>query len=107
MMMGLFRRRKALPFWAKWRKDGAVVVDGDKAYPHYLEKLHMEPSQFSLEVARRCFTEDLKVKLETPMHIVIVPNPKWRLENYLEGQPGGADAGAAGFRTYYNRCCRT
>ena len=105
--MGWFNRK--MPFWAGRRKDGAILVDSDKAYPLYLEKLHMEASQFSLEVARRCFTQDLKLWLGSQLHIVIVPglHNRWRLDKYPEGQPGGADAGAAGFRTYYNQYCRS
>lgn len=90
-----------LPGWAS--KHGEKIhIDPDKAYPLYLDKLgHAhEPDQYWLEVARRCFTEDLHQIVKGPMHLVIeAKSGQWALRNFAEG--AGAVAGANEFRQYY------
>lgn len=83
------------------------VVDPDIAYPMLLGELKgllhggdESVTQYALEVARRCFTEDLKRMAKCPIMIRILPKEKkWALKNFPPGP--GAEKGAQNFRLYY------
>ncbi len=89
------------PPWARRIGKDHYEVEPSVVYPLFLERLAMEPTQFSLEVARRCMTEELKKAVGRPFRLRIAPDPEWRLENFEPGE--GAPAGAAMFRRYYPR----
>lgn len=85
-----------------------LVVDPDLAYPALLKELapflHLKNddavTQYALEVARRCFTEDLKRIVKGPIVIqILAKDKKWALRNFPSGP--GASAGANNFRLYY------
>lgn len=104
--MKIFDKIKAmfsgLPSFAEER-DGKIYVDPDKAYPLYLDKIGATGiDQCWLEIARRCFTEDLAKAVNSPVHIVILrKDGKWALKNFPVGL--GAEFGAASFRMHYNK----
>ena len=88
----------------KFRK---VVVRPSVVYPHFLQLMEIpKPTQYWLEVARRCFTQVLKETIApTPLHLSIRAvddeDRKWALCNFPPGD--GADRGAVEFRRFYNR----
>ena len=126
-MFGNGKKAKAgefkLPNWAEWRDDGAILIDPNKVYPLYLAQLKVirdasDPfrdreriTQFWLEVAQRCVTEDLKRWAITQgakgLHLAWRRDPRWafrqfQLARYSDGSHS-ADRGRAEFRLYYNR----
>ncbi len=90
---------RGLPDWV--RKVGKDSYEWDPAvvYPLYLKRLGMETTQYSLEVARRCATQDLRLAHGGPFRQRILRRPHWALANHPPGL--GAEAGAAGFRVYW------
>ena len=90
-----------VPPWARRIGKEYYEVEPAVVYPLFLERLSMEPTQFSLEVARRCMTEELKKAVGRPFRLRIAPDPEWRLANFEPGE--GAPAGAAMFRTHWDR----
>ena len=80
------------------------MIDPDQAYPAYLALLGIDlddADQFWVEVARRCFTTDLKALLGTPLHLRIKDSRHWVLATLPVG--GGAALGASSFRAFYGR----
>lgn len=100
------KRRAKLPRWARQDDAGRVEIDAGVAYPLVLAALGVEaPTQYWLEVARRCVTHRLKETVGAPLHLHIVdPSGAWRLADHPPGP--GADAGVAEFRTHYDRLAR-
>ena len=109
-MFEFLTRKNKKPDWVQEvTKDGVYVIDPDIAFPLYMKKLDlllgMEVTQYKLEVARRCFTEDLREFVGGPLHIRIIKGQgnQWRLSNFpVDGVRGDAAAGAAQFRRYYS-----
>jgi len=87
--------------FAQKLEDGRVIVDPAKAYPAYIAMLGGQPTQYWLEVARMCFTEDLTQVFGTPLHLVILKNDDFRLARFPRGD--GPEKGAAAWRLHYNR----
>jgi len=84
---------KKLPDWAIYNKaEDIIVVDPDVVYPLYLRKLGYSVKRLTgseLEVARRCFTEDLLLLTGPGLRLRI---PKtvggiWKLSKYPAGMP--------------------
>lgn len=99
--MKWFGSREKLPAWAK-RNGDAIEVIPSFVYPYYMEKLGVEEvTQYWLEVARRCMTEDLKKIVGGPLHIRILKDLAWRLENFPVGD--GDERGRTEFRKHYNK----
>jgi hypothetical protein len=97
-----FKLSRRLPSWAVLNStDGFVEVEPQLFYPTMLEALQIEePTQYWLEVARRCGTEYLLEVLGLKqLKLRIRKNPKWKLTNFEPGD--GALAGASAFRKYY------
>lgn len=81
---------KNLPEWAVYKKEQDIIeVDPNIVYPLYLTKLGYNDNitQAQLEVARRCFTEDLLKAAGSAIHLRILRNDKFRLKNYPPGEP--------------------
>lgn len=79
-----------------------IVVDPAKAYPLYFNLLGQPAvTQYWMEVARMCFTQDLIEVYGKPLHIQIARNLNYRLDRYPRGD--GPEAGAAGFRAHWNK----
>lgn len=96
------RKQISLPNWAAWGEDGFVEVDPDVVYPIYLEALKVKkPDRYWLEVARRCFTEDLRRVHGPGLKLRILRRPDWRLDKFPKG--AGAEAGSAEFRRHYRK----
>lgn len=80
-----------LPDWAKYNKQESIVeVKPSVVYPMYLKKLGWENqplTQSRLEVARRCFTEDLKIICGGTLGLRILREMKFALKNFPAGQP--------------------
>lgn len=104
-------RGEKLPGWVLGLREGdkAILVDAAQAFPQYLDELEMEPTQYSLTVARRCITNDLKA-LVGPGIIVNFSEPgkkgndrEWRLDNFPEGSKPGEDeiSGARDFDNHW------
>ena len=74
-----------LPPWVNSHRDGTLEVDPNTVYPIYLDRLRMEPSEFSLEVARRCMTADLRKALKRPFDLRITKDRRWRGANFAKG----------------------
>ncbi len=97
-----------LPDWASYDK-GFFIVDPDVVYPLFLRHLKMVPTQFSLEVARRCFTQRIKNIVKIPFKLRITKNDRWKLTGY---PPGGSfdegegqiaqEAGSRDFMKYFD-----
>ena len=82
--------KTTLPKWAKkWAEetdDGFITVDPAKAYPLYLSKLgYEETTQSGLEVARKCFTRDLRLSLGEPFNLRILKDKNWKLSGFPPG----------------------
>lgn len=75
----------------------------DIVYPLYLKKLGVkhpsETTQYWLEVARRCFTTDLRARVDGRLRLRILGDDDWRLSNFPPGD--GAERGAQAFRRHY------
>lgn len=83
-------------------EDGRVIVDPAKAYPLYFNLLGEPPAtQYWMEVARMCFTQDLIEVYGKPLHLVITKNPAFALVRFPRGD--GPEAGQAGFRVHWNK----
>lgn len=85
-------------------KDGAILFDAGQIYPVYLKELKMSVDKFSVEVARRCATEDIARVVGGQLHIRIVNADDYILKNLKEREgmkSGSAERGAASFRTYH------
>jgi len=97
---------KALGNWIKVQQDVAIV-DTDEAYPLYLKELaklknnllNGTANQFSVEVARRCITLDIR-RLTGPGLKVRLIGSKYGLAGLPKG-PDSPEAGASGFRKFY------
>ena len=82
-----------LPEWATYDKgENVILVDPDIVYPLYLEKLGYDRkliTQAHLEVARKCFTQDLLQVTGPGLHLRIsrTPEATWRLDRHIPGQP--------------------
>lgn len=91
--------------------EGRIAFEVDPAitYPHYLDQLsgvfkeyEGGMTQYHLEVARRCLTEDLHNMIENaPMYMHILRRPKWRLKEFPPGY--GAEKGSQNFMMYYRQ----
>ena len=81
-----------LPPWVNSRRDGTFEVDPNTVYPIYLDRLRVEPSEFSLEVARRCMTADLRKALKRPFDLLITKDRRWRGANFAKGSPSPSAA---------------
>lgn len=88
-------------------EDDAVLMFADQVYPAYLKELKMSVDRFSVEVARRCATEDLTKVLGKPLHVRIVNADDFALKKLKEreGIEGGksAAAGSASFRNFHTQ----
>lgn len=88
--------------WAQQLEDGRVIVDPAKAYPFYFALLgEPECTQYWLEVARMCFTEDLARLYGHPLHVVILKNDRFALKRWPVG--AGAELGAASWKPHYDK----
>lgn len=83
-----------LPLWATYDQEHDIIlVDPDKAYPLYLEKLGYDldrVTQAQLETARLCFTEDLHQATGAgKLNLRILRNAQntWRLSSFPPGTP--------------------
>jgi hypothetical protein len=76
--------------------DGRVFVTPDVIYPHYFRVLGLagEVTQGQLETVRNAFTQDLMEVLGPPLHLVIVPDKKWRLSTFPVGEAPKAAVGS-------------
>lgn len=122
-MLGLFKSKLKsgeypLPNWMSWRDDGCVIVDGSKGYPMYLAELGViddasnpfrqreKITQYWLEVAQRCITEDLRrwamAHGAKGLHVAWEKHADWLFRRF-HAQPGMAERGRAEFRKHYNR----
>lgn len=81
-----------LPPWVNRGLDGTLEVDPNTVYPIYLGRLRMEPSEFSLEVARRCMTADLHKALKRPFELRITNDRRWRGANFAKGSASSSAA---------------
>lgn len=90
-----------LPPWVNSRRDGTLEVDPNTVYPIYLDRLQMEPSEFSLEVARRCMTVDLRKALKRPFDLLITKDRRWRGANFAKGS--ASSAAASSLVRWYDR----
>jgi len=101
MAIPLWLRR--MPVFVIKRTGNTFLVDPDKAYEVWLERTGLVGDQYGLEVARRCFTEELhRLANYKPIRVVIDPRDgKWALKNFPPGL--GADRGAAEFRRYFTK----
>ena len=78
--------KATLPKWAKETDDGFIAVEPATVYPLYLGKLgYEETTQSALEVARKCFTRDLRLSLGEPFNLRILKDEDFRLTNYPPG----------------------
>ncbi len=90
-----------LPRWAK-RVRGEIHVTPAVVYPLFLKHLGVamaNATQYDLEVARRCFTTELRDRLGGKITVRIAKDDAWRLDRFPPGE--GADAGAQSFRKHY------
>lgn len=90
-----------LPEWATRGDTGRVLLDPERAYPHYLEQLDLPADKYGAEVARRCALEDLKVLCGVPLAVKIAKREAWALKN-LSGTEADATRGANDFRRHYD-----
>lgn len=85
--------------------NGRFFINASKMYPHYLRELNLSLDRFSIEVARRCMTEDL-YRLTGPGLHIIITNPGRYLLEHLPERPGMTDSAARGsseFRQFFNQ----
>jgi hypothetical protein len=95
--------------WFVREDDGRIVVDIDKAYPHYLTVIGAKKTTVAaLEVARLVLTRDLKETLGPPLHLKLTgADPKkWSLKNFAD-ESGEDEAlvrrNAAAFDSFYRQ----
>ena len=102
-MLSWFRGK--LPEYATKADDGTYEIDPDVAYPLWLGRLGLPWDQFALEVCRRCFTKEMLEIVgkrdDSPLRLRITKDDRWALKNFSPGL--GAEAGADGFRPYWNK----
>lgn len=91
---------KNLPSWAEYdKKKRIIIVKPDVVYPMYLKELgydNKKTTQFMLECARRCFTQDLITLIGPGIHLRIAKDEKYKLTEYPAGEP-------INWRTEYKR----
>ena len=90
-----------LPRWAK-RVGNEIHVQPATVYPVFLARLSVaktKATQYDLEVARRCFTTELRDATGGKIVVRILRDDAWRLDRFPAGE--GADAGAQNFRKHY------
>ncbi len=80
---------KKLPQWAIFNKiQQKYIVDPAVVYPIYLKRLgYSEITQHGLEVARKCFSRDLRLIVGGPIHLKITKNEAWKLNKFRIGSP--------------------
>lgn len=79
-----------------------VEIDPDIAYPAMLKELKCDKiDRYWLEVARRCFQEDIIRIMGKPIRFYIMRRENWALAKFPEGD--GEFNGSAFFRRHYNQ----
>lgn len=80
---------KKLPRWVVFNeKQQKFIIDPAVIYPTYLKRLgYSETTQYGLEVARKCFSRDLRLLIGGPIHIKITKNDAWKLSKFPIGKP--------------------
>jgi hypothetical protein len=94
---------KELPKWAKLNKDdGFIEVEPGVVYPYFLKRLGFEgKTQDELEVARRCFTTELKDTIGGGFSLRILKDDDYKLAKFPKGDD--LKINPERFRAHYNR----
>jgi hypothetical protein len=94
---------KKLPEWAKVSKDGGrIEVEPSTVYPLFLKRLGFEGvTQDELEVARRCFTNELIDTIGRGILLRILKDEDYMLSKFPQGKDPKINPN--NFRAHYNR----